>query len=198
MIRILRIDSSARIEGSVSRDLSDRLARRLAGSTGAVTLRDLAAQPPVFVDAAWVSANFTDPAQRSDAQQAALAASDELVVELEAADHIVIAVPVYNFTIPASLKGWIDMIARVRRTFRYTEAGPEGLLRGKTAWLVVASGGTAVDSEIDFATPYLRHVLGFLGITDVRVVDAGRWGFRSDAEKAAVSDAVDAVEAQAA
>ncbi|MGJ3230652.1 MAG: FMN-dependent NADH-azoreductase [Oceanicaulis sp.] len=141
MTRVLRIDSSARTEGSVSRDLSARLAERRAGASGAVTVRDLAGTPPAFVNAAWVGANFTDPAKRSQAQTAELAASEALVRELEEADEIVIGVPIYNFNIPASLKAWIDLVARARRTFRYTEAGPEGLLKGKTAWLVVASGG---------------------------------------------------------
>ncbi|MFP4520195.1 MAG: FMN-dependent NADH-azoreductase [Oceanicaulis sp.] len=198
MTRILRIDSSARTDGSVSRDLSARLARRLAGPSGRVDVRDLAATPPAFVDGAWIGANFTDPAQRSNAQEAELAASEALVQELEAADQIVIGVAIYNFNIPASLKAWIDLIARARRTFRYTEAGPEGLLKGKTAWLVVASGGTALDSEIDFATPYLKHVLAFIGITDVRVIDATRWGFRTEDEKAAAVEAVEGARAKAA
>jgi len=103
-----------------------------------------------------------------------LAHSDELIAELEAADTIVIGVPVYNFAIPAALKAWVDQIARARRTFRYTETGPEGLLKGKKAYLVVASGGVPVGSDYDFATGYLRHVLGFVGITDVTVIEAGQ------------------------
>jgi FMN-dependent NADH-azoreductase len=198
MSRILRIDASARIEGSVSRKLSERLARGLAGSATHVTVRDLAASPPTFVNAGWIGANFTDEAARTSAQRAELAASDELVEELDAADQIVIGVPVYNFSIPAVLKAWVDMIARARRTFRYTDAGPEGLLKGKTAWLVVASGGTPVESGIDFATPYLKHVLGFVGIADVRVVDATRWGSRTEAEQAAVIEDLEQAAAKAA
>jgi FMN-dependent NADH-azoreductase len=186
MTRVLRIDSSARTEGSVSRELSETLAANLAGADGEVVVRDLAAEVPAFVHEAWVGANFTAPDQRTPDQEQTLAASEALVTELEAADQIVIGVPVYNFSIPASLKAWIDLIARARRTFRYTESGPEGLLTGKTAWLVVASGGTALDSEIDFATPYLKFILGFIGITDVRVIDATRWGFLSEEEQAAV------------
>ncbi len=198
MVRILRIDASARSEGSVSRDLSDRLVSRLAGVDGEVTVRDLAENSPGFVDADWVGANFTAPDARTDAQRDRLADSEVLVRELETADHIVIGAPIYNFSVPAALKAWIDQVARARRTFIYTEQGPKGLLDGKTAWLVVASGGTPVDSEIDFATPYLRHVLGFLGISDVRVIDAGRWGFLSDAEKAAVIAAAEGAEKAAA
>lgn len=186
MTRVLRIDSSARTDGSVSRELSATLAADLAGADGEIVVRDLAVQAPEFVDEAWVGANFTAPDQRTAEQEQMLAASEALVAELEAADQIVIGVPVYNFNVPASLKAWIDMIARARRTFRYTEEGPEGLLTGKTAWLVVASGGTALGSDIDFATPYLKFILGFIGITDVRVIDATRWGFLSEAEKAAV------------
>lgn len=202
MSRILRIDASARTDGSVSRDLASRLANhlasRLAGPGAHITVRDLAAAPPAFVNEAWVGANFTDAAARSGAQRAELASSDILVEELEAADQIVIAVPVYNFAMPAVLKAWVDMIARARRTFRYTENGPEGLLEGKTAWLVVASGGTPVEGDIDFATPYLKHVLGFVGIIDVRVVDAGLWGSRSEAEKAEAIEALEDAAAKAA
>lgn len=189
---VLHIDASARFDGSVSRELTQRLAERLAGG-GRVLRRDLAADPVPFVDEAWVGANFTADAERTQAQRETLAGSDALVEQLEAADDIVIGAPIYNFAIPASLKAWIDQVARARRTFRYTEDGPEGLLNGKTAWLVIASGGTPLDSEIDFATGYLRHVLGFLGITDVRVIDAARWSAKSEEEKveiyAALADA---------
>ena len=89
-------------------------------------------------------------------------------------DVIVIGAPVYNFSIPASLKAWIDMIARARLTFRYTDSGPEGLLKGKKAYVVVATGGVPVGSPVDFATPYLRHALAFVGITDVEVIAADR------------------------
>ncbi|HEV2596843.1 FMN-dependent NADH-azoreductase [Sphingopyxis sp.] len=174
MSHILRIDSSARHTGSTSRQLTDQLVTRLVeqGYGASVTRRDLADTPPALLTENWVGANFTDDADRSDDQKAALAASDEMIAELEAADTIVIGVPIYNFSIPASLKAWIDLIARARRTFRYTEAGPEGLLKGKKAYLVVTSGGVPVGSDYDFATGYLRHVLGFVGITDVHIIAA--------------------------
>ncbi|APZ99182.1 FMN-dependent NADH-azoreductase [Sphingopyxis sp. QXT-31] len=174
MSHILRIDASARNAGSTTRQLTDQLVARLVeqGYGAAVTSRDLALTPPALLTEAWVGANFTDDAERSDDQRAALAASDELIAELEAADTIVIGVPVYNFAIPAALKAWVDLIARARRTSRYTETGPEGLLKGKKAYLVVASGGVPVGSDYDFATGYLRHVLGFVGITDVAIIAA--------------------------
>ncbi|MAB09260.1 MAG: FMN-dependent NADH-azoreductase, partial [Hyphomonas sp.] len=180
---ILRINSSARKDGSLSRELSSLLADALAGETGNVVVRDLADRPVPQVDADWVGANFTDPSERSDAQRETLKGSDALISELHAADHIVIGVAMYNFSIPSSLKAWIDQVARARETFRYSEAGPEGLLKGKTAWLVMASGGARLDSEADFATPYLRFILGFLGITDVRVIDGMGWPFLEDDQK---------------
>ncbi len=168
----LHLDTSARLEGSVTRDLTARIVRGLAPAR--VLRRDLARTPVPQIDADWVAANFTAPADRTAAQARTLALSDELVAELAAADTLVIGVPVYNFGAPAALKAWIDQVARAGLTFRYTADGPEGLLTGKRAILALASGGTRAGSDIDFATPYLRHVLGFLGITDVTVIAADR------------------------
>lgn len=183
MTNILRIDASARTSGSTTRQLADQLVNQLIeqGYGANVVHRDLALTPPALLTESWVGANFTDDADRSEEQRAALASSDELIAELEAADTIVIGVPVYNFAIPASLKAWIDLIARARRTFRYTETGPEGLLKGKKAYLVVASGGVPVGSDHDFATGYLRHVLGFVGIADVTIIEAGQQMMDSEA-----------------
>ncbi|MFD0859718.1 FMN-dependent NADH-azoreductase [Roseovarius aquimarinus] len=189
MTTILQIDSSARRDGSTTRALTDRISARLGG---AVTRRDLAAPLPQ-IDEAWVGANFTPEADRSEAQKAALALSDTLIAEIEAADVLVIGVPIYNFGVPAALKLWIDQVARAGRTFRYTEAGPVGLLTGKRAVLAVASGGTALGSEIDFATGYMRHVLGFIGITDVEVVEAGRQMVDADAAQAKADAGIEAL-----
>ncbi len=133
-----------------------------------------------FVDERWIEANFTPEEDRTGDQRATLSASDALVEELQAADVIVIGTPIYNFGVPAALKAWIDMIARARKTFRYTANGPEGLLKGKKAYVVVASGGVPVDSPVDFATPYLRHALKFVGITDVDVIAADQLNSRAD------------------
>jgi FMN-dependent NADH-azoreductase len=167
---ILRIDASMRREGSVSRELADRYIATRPGAK--VITRDLARTPLPQIDAAWIGANFTDRADRTAAQRDTLALSDTLIGELRAADTIVIGLPVYNFGVPAALKAWIDLVARARETFRYTESGPEGLLRGKRAVILMASSGVTSDSVVDFATPYLRHVLGFLGIADVEVIAA--------------------------
>lgn len=174
-LKVLRIDSSARSTGSTTRDLAERTIEQLRAAHGAldVTVRDVSEGLPVVTEA-WVGANFTDPADRSDEQAAILAQSDALIEELKAADVVVIGAPVYNFGVPAALKAWIDLIARARVTFKYTENGPVGLLEGKRAIIAIATGGTPVDSAIDFATPYLRHVLGFIGIHDVTTVAAGQ------------------------
>ncbi len=174
-LNVLRIDASMRRDGSVTRDLADALVAVLADAPrgAAVTNRDLADGLPL-IDEAWIGANFTDPDDRSDAQREHLALSDELVGELKAADAVVLAVPVYNFGVPAAMKAWVDLIARARETFRYSENGPIGLLEGKKAYLVIASGGTELGSDIDFASGYLKHILGFVGITDVTLIAADR------------------------
>lgn len=174
--QILHINSSGRVDGSVTRDISLQLVRQLQQQNEAEKQqRDLAEGLP-FIDEQWIGASFTDADQRSTEQRSALALSDELVDELQQASHIVIAAPIYNFSVPAVLKAWIDLVARPGVTFRYTENGPEGLLEGKKAYLVVASGGVPLGSEVDYASNYLRHVMGFLGIDDVTLVNANELG----------------------
>jgi FMN-dependent NADH-azoreductase len=174
-LKVLEVAASGRNEGSVSRMLSANLLGALEERHGNIELtrRDLNKGLP-FVDEAWINANFTAPEERNADQRAVLAESDSLVAELKAADVLVIGAPIYNFGIPAALKAWVDMVARARLTFRYTENGPQGLLEGKKAYVVIASGGVPVDSPVDFATPYLRHALAFIGITDVEVIAAER------------------------
>ncbi|WP_368345672.1 FMN-dependent NADH-azoreductase [Pelagovum sp. HNIBRBA483] len=176
---ILRLDASVRRSNSVSRDLTDQIVGRFPDAE--ITVRDLAGGLPL-IDEAWVGANFTAPDERSDAQKEALSLSDALIAELKAADTLVIGLPIYNFGVPANLKAWIDLVARAGVTFRYTENGPEGLLSGKRAIIAFASGGTETGSSIDFASGYLRHILSFIGITDVEFVSADRMAV--DAETA--------------
>jgi FMN-dependent NADH-azoreductase len=180
-LNILEISSSGRREGSVTRQLSAELITALTDRHGTATVvrRDLGADIP-FVDGAWIEANFTPDEDRTQKHHETLSYSTELVEELKNADALVIGVPIYNFSIAASLKAWIDMIARARLTFRYTENGPVGLLQGKKAYLVVASGGVPVGSPVDFATPYLRHALSFVGITDVEIVAADKYNNDAD------------------
>ena len=172
-LKILEINAAARYEGSISRDLVADLVAALEDRFGsvAITRRDLGKGLP-FIDEEWVAANFTPDEERNDHHRRTLAQSDELVAELKDADVLVIGAPIYNFSVPAALKAWIDMVARARLTFRYTDTGPKGLLTGKKAYVVVPSGGVPVGSDVDFATPYLRHALAFIGITDVEFVGA--------------------------
>lgn len=191
---ILRVDASMRRDGSDSRALADELIERLTGGRADATVvnRDLA-DGVSLIDEAWIGANFTDSAERSDAQRELLAQSDLLVSELKAADTVVIATPIYNFGVPGALKAWIDLIARARETFRYSEDGPVGLLGGKKAYIVITSGGTEVGSDIDFASGYLRHVLGFVGIDDVTIIAADRLMFGAEDSLAAARDRIAAV-----
>ena len=183
--RVLRIEASARKSRSISRSLGDKVVARLRVQHPDLTVveRDLADGIP-FVTEDWIAANVTADEQRTTEQKEKLAVSDTLVAELQAADILVIGLPVYNFGPPAALKAWIDQVARARVTFRYTENGPVGLLTGKKAYVVVASGGTEVGGVVDFATPYLRHVLGFIGIKDVTLIAADRQ--MVDAEAASI------------
>lgn len=196
MTNILRVESSIKGEASVSRRLTDRITARLeAANPGAsVTLRDLSTGVPQ-IDGAWIGAVFT-PAEARSPEQAKIAAySDSLLAEVRAADILVIALPVYNFGVPAPLKAWIDHLARKGETFTYTEAGPQGLLKGKRAIVALSSDGTKIGSEIDFASGYLRHMLGFFGITDVEFVAADQMIFNPDATLKSAEAQIDAIAA---
>ncbi len=189
---VLRIDASARHSGSESRALTQRIIDRLAPE--AVINRDLAVAMPA-IDADWLAANWTPADDRTDAQRQTLALSDTLIEEIKSADTIVIGAPIYNFGIPATLKTWIDLIARAGITFKYSETGPQGLLTGKRAIVAITSGGTQVGSEIDFASGYLRHVLGFVGITDVQFVAADQLMVDAEASHAKATAALEALAA---
>ncbi len=194
--RVLEVSASGRTAGSASRELTRDLIAALQDRHGDVQTvrRDLSKGVPFVDDASWIEANFTPDESRTDQHRDALALSDSLVAELKAADILVIGTPIYNFSIPAALKAWIDMIARARLTFRYTENGPKGLLEGKKAYLVVATGGVPVGSAVDFATPYLKHALAFIGITDVEVIAADKLNSQAeesmDAARARIADLV--------
>lgn len=170
---ILHVNSSGRYQDSITREVSENLVAELAKQMPELEVkqRDVAKGLP-FIDEAWIHANFTDPEQRTEQHRQTLSQSDQLVAELQEADILVIAAPIYNFSIPAVLKAWIDQIARARVTFRYTETGPEGLLTTRKAYIVAASGGVPIGSDMDFATRYLQQVLAFVGINDVTVVNA--------------------------
>tara|TARA_R110002110_G_scaffold269982_1_gene485686 strand:+ start:1352 stop:1915 length:564 start_codon:yes stop_codon:yes gene_type:complete len=184
---ILHITSSVTPATSKSTLLGTELVAKL-GSTA--TTRDTSDIPAINTD--WVTANFTPADQRSAQQTEMMALSDTLVDELKAAGTVVISVAMYNFSIAATLKSWIDQICRAGVTFKYSAAGPEGLLTGKRAILVVATGGTPVGSAMDYATDYLRSILGFIGITDVQIIAIDRIAEDADA---ALADARQAIAA---
>ena len=190
---LLKIDASARKEGSVTRTLTQDIVTQLGAET--VITRDLADTALPQLTESWVGANFTPADARTQDQAETLALTDTLIGEIKAADTLVIGLPIYNFGVPAALKAWIDLVARAGVTFRYTDTGPKGLLSGKKAIIAVASGGTKADSTIDFATPYMRHVLGFIGITDVTVIAADQLGQDGDAKRKAAQDQVSSLAA---
>jgi FMN-dependent NADH-azoreductase len=167
------------LESSISRELAREFVKKWKAShpDGKVIYRDLAANPPKPLDAAWVSSSFTPEASRTPEQNAALALSDELTAELQSADEYVFGVPMHNFAVPSVFKLWIDQIARAGKTFSYTDGAPKGLLRNKKATFLIASGGiydagTAMAS-FNFVEPYLRTVFGFIGVTDASFIVAG-------------------------
>jgi len=175
MKNILLIESSPRGGDSYShqaaRSIVNELQTRHPGSKTVV--RDLGQNPPPHVGPALIGAMYTPPDQRTPDQSWLLALSDALINELFAADTVVIAAPMHNFGVPSTLKAWIDHISRAGRTFSFGANGPQGLLKGRRAILVLASGGVYSNGHMkafDFTEPYLRAVLGFLGITDVDVV----------------------------
>jgi FMN-dependent NADH-azoreductase len=173
---LLRIDSSARHAQSTSRELGDRLQQRwLAAHPGGRMLhRDLAAEPLPHIDADWIAASYTETDERSAVQHEHLALSQALIDELRQADALLVTVPLYNFGVPATLKAWIDLICRARETFAYGADGPRGLLSDRPVYLVLATGGVPAGSPVDFASTYLVHVFGFLGLRDVRLIAADR------------------------
>ncbi len=174
MSKILVIESSARTQGSISRQLTAEFIGQwhAAHPADSVTVRDLARDPVPHLDATLLGSWMTPAEQQSEAEQAALARSNLLTDELLAADVLVLASPMYNFGIPSTLKAWLDHVLRAGVTFKYTETGPQGLLSGKRAIVLTARGGIYAGGSMDHQEPYLRQALAFIGIHDVRFVHA--------------------------
>ena len=191
MRALLEIRSSLFADQGESSRLADAYvaAWRAAHPSGRVLVRDLGAAPIPHLDAARVTAFGAQAADRSAAQQAAVDMSDTLIGELQAADEIVLGVPMYNFGIPSTLKAWIDHVARAGITFRYTEAGPVGLLRGKRVKVFASRGGLYAGTPRDTQTTYLRDVLAFLGLDDVEFVYAEGLAIGADRKRAALAAA---------
>jgi FMN-dependent NADH-azoreductase len=158
----------------VSSQLGDVVVTRLRDDDAKLELlvRDFSTDPVPYFDNAWLQALSTPPDERSEDQAEKVAYSDALIAEVQAADTIVIGVPMYNFMLPAALKSWTDHIARVGVTFRYTDTGPVGLLSDKKVYVVLSSGGQHAEGVTDFLRPYFRTFLGFLGMKDVEFIVA--------------------------
>ena len=199
-MNILQINASARSEGAQSTRLANLVVARLrgAGADAVLKVRDLAIDPHPAIDEQALQALFTPADQRTLEQAARVALDDELIAEVQAADVLVLGVPMYNFGISSQLKNWLDAIARAKVTFRYTENGPEGLLKGKTVYVALARGGKYRGTEADTQVPYMKTVLGFLGMTDVRFIYAEGLSMGADVAAQAFSDAEDQIEAAVA
>lgn len=195
-MKILQINSSARRDASHSTRLAARIVQRLrdADPEATLTVRDLDLAPHPVLDEAALGALFTPAGQRTPAQAARVALDDALIREIEAADVAVIGVPMYNFGVPASLKNWIDAISRAGVTFRYTEKGPEGLLKGKKVYVALTRGGRYRDTPADTQVPYLKTVFGFLGLTDVTFVYAEGLALGAATEQAAIASAYEQID----
>jgi len=199
-MKILQINASARSEGSNSTRIADAIVAKLkaAHPEAVLELRDLARDPHPMLDEEALGALFTAPAKRSPAQAARVALDDAVIAQLQSADAIVLGVPMYNFGTPVQLKAWIDAIARAGVTFRYTESGPQGLVTGKKAYVALARGGMYRGTPADTQVPYLKSVLGFLGMTNIEFVYAEGLAMGQEAAAKALEDAHTQIEALAA
>jgi len=174
MSRVLIIESSARQQDSVSRQLTQQFISQWQAAHPAdqITVRDLAINPVPHLDSTLLGGWMKPAEQRNEIEQLALERSNQLTDELVEADVLVLAAPMYNFAIPSTLKAWLDHVLRAGVTFKYGETGPQGLLTGKRAYVLTARGGIYAGSSLDHQEPYLRQVLGFVGIHDVTFIHA--------------------------
>jgi FMN-dependent NADH-azoreductase len=195
-MRILQINSSQRRAASQSTRLATRIVERLldVDPEATVAVRDLGADPHPVLDEAALGALFTPAAQRTIEQAQRVALDDALIDELEAADVVVLGVPMYNFGVPAQLKNWIDAISRAGVTFRYTASGPEGLLTGKKVYVALTRGGLYRNTPADTQMPYLKTVFAFLGMTDVHFVYAEGLAMGAESEARALASAHEQIE----
>lgn len=201
---LLHVDASPRVERSKSRQLGrDFVAQWQANHpTARVVSRDIGREPPPFVTEAWVEGAYAPTDTQSAAARAAIAVSDAYVDELLSADDLLITTPIYNLSLPAALKAWIDQVVRSGRTFALTGSGYQGLVEHKRAVILVTSGSdfrpNTPGGAHNFLEPYLRAVLGFIGITDVQVVYAHSLGAGDDVVAKSLADARTALNTLAA
>jgi FMN-dependent NADH-azoreductase len=200
MANILHIDSSPRGDRSISRALSHEFvsAWKNTHPGETVTYRDLGHNPVPHVDEPWIAAAFTPPAARTPEQKDAIALSDTLVDELLAADRYVFGIPMYNLNVPSTFKAYIDQIVRVGRTFAVGEQGYQGLLDSSKKVLIITSrGGTfpvgTPAEAYDLQVPYLRTILGFIGLTDVTFIHADSLNLGEQAREKSLEAAREAI-----
>lgn len=194
MSKILLVTSSPRGEASLSTKVATELAGKLAAAQPGSTIvtRDLVKNPLPHIEPDYASGIYTPAESRTARQSEVVGVSDVAVDELFDADHIVLATGLINFSISSTLKSWVDHISRSGRTFSYSANGPKGLVEGKKAYIVLASGGVYSEgpaAALDFAVPYLKSVLAFNGMTDVEVVRVEGVGMGEDAVKTALANA---------
>ncbi|MGY4815790.1 FMN-dependent NADH-azoreductase [Pseudomonas chlororaphis subsp. piscium] len=191
MSRVLIIESSARQQDSVSRQLTQTFIKQWQAAHPAdqITLRDLAVTPVPHLDINLLGGWMKPAGQRNEIEEASLQRSNELTDELLAADVLVMAAPMYNFAIPSTLKAWLDHVLRAGVTFKYTETGPQGLLNGKCAYVLTARGGIYAGSTADHQEPYLRQVMGFIGIHDVEFIHAEGMNLGGDFQEKGLNQA---------
>src|SRR5439155_9154481 len=195
-MNILQINSSARRDASHSTRLASRVVERMRETTpeSTLTVRDLNNAPHPVLDESALGALFTPADQRTQEQAARVALDDALIAEIQAADVVVLGVPMYNFGVPAQLKNWIDAISRAGVTFRYTEKGPEGLLKNKKVYVALTRGGKYRNTPADTQVPYLKTIFSFLGLTDVQFVYAEGLAMGPEAEQKALASAQSQIE----
>jgi FMN-dependent NADH-azoreductase len=175
---LLKIDSSPMGERSISRKLTEEFVKTWIKShpNGSVISRDLSVTDIPVIDGGWVAAAYTPEGARTTEHKEILRVSDLLIADLQKADEYVVGVPMHNFSIPSTLKLWIDQVMRAGKTFAYSSSGASGLLNGKKATLLMASGGVyehgSALASLNFVTPYLLTVFGFMGVTDVNFIAA--------------------------
>ncbi len=200
MTTILALDSAVSGDASVSKTLVREAVAALTAATPArVIARDLGRDPTPHLTEATVAGVRAEPASADE--HAARALSDALIAELRAADIVVIGAPMYNFSVPTGLRSWFDHVLRAGETFSYSEAGPKGLLTGKRVIVIESRGGLYSEGPaqaFDFQEPYLRHLLGFMGLTDVTFVRAEKIGYGPEARAAAIAAATAELRALAA
>ena len=171
-MKIYQIDSSARKEGSTSRALAKKLLEKIKKQEDEIIYRDLDDEM-VFVSGLTESGMKIDKKDQTEHHKKMFELSDKLVKELKESDIIIISAPIYNYGPPATLKAWSDLAARVGETFKFRSDGRrEGLLKNKKAYLVITSGGTKLNSNEDFLTPWLKFILNFFGIKDIQIICA--------------------------